>query len=184
MTFAYQKLNFRNKNSYSLNILTYYSAGSVQFGLDPTIVHVRKSRMTYGVGVLNKFKEDQHPAEKRMVAGDTEWCMDVFDKYVLTNQPVALGDVILRSYKPANQNQKKIQLSIYFTENPNTNFVTDAGVRKCGVLSLDLEESSQTKLSRREIQTRMIFGQTEIRLSALDVCSGHRVHATIDFLRN
>lgn len=59
MTFVYQKLNFRNKNSYSLNILTYYSAGSVQFGLDPTIVHVRKSRMTYGVGVLNKFKEDR-----------------------------------------------------------------------------------------------------------------------------
>ena len=167
-----------------MSFLDQFSLGSVQFGLDPTIVHVRKSRMTYGVGVLNKFKPGTHPTEKRMANGETEWCMDVFDKYVLTNQPVSLGDVILRSYKPANENQKKIQLSVYFTENPNTNFVTDAGVRKCGVLSLDLEEYSHTKLSRREIQTRMIFGETEIRVSALDVCTGQRVQAVIDFLSN
>lgn len=30
-----------------------------------------------------------------MVVGDIEWCMDVFDKYVLINQFVVFGDVIL-----------------------------------------------------------------------------------------
>ena len=35
---------------------------------------------------------------------------------------------------------------------------------------------------RREIQTRMIFGDTEIKVSALDVTTGKCVRATIDFL--
>ena len=30
-------------------------SGAVCFGLDPTVVHVRKSRLTYGVGVLNRY---------------------------------------------------------------------------------------------------------------------------------
>ena len=29
--------------------------GAVLFGLDPTIVNVRRSRLTYGVSVLNRF---------------------------------------------------------------------------------------------------------------------------------
>ncbi|XP_061180515.1 heat shock 70 kDa protein 12A-like [Saccostrea echinata] len=156
--------------------------GSVLFGLDPTVVHVRKSRVTYGLGVLNTFRPNLHPVEKKMVKGDTEWCMDIFDKFVLEDQPVALGDVILRSYRPACQNQKKIQINIYSAENPDTTFITDTGVQKCGILSLDLEEDSVSELSRREIQTRMVFGETEIRVSALDVCTGHRVQAVIDFL--
>ena len=35
---------------------------------------------------------------------------------------------------------------------------------------------------RREVQTRMVFGDTEIKVSALDVATGKCVRATIDFL--
>ena len=38
------------------------------------------------------------------------------------------------------------------------------------------------KERRREIQTRMVFGDTEIKVSALDVTTGKCVRATIDFL--
>jgi hypothetical protein len=38
------------------------------------------------------------------------------------------------------------------------------------------------KNQRREIQTRMVFGDTEIKVSALDVTTGKCVRATIDFL--
>jgi len=38
------------------------------------------------------------------------------------------------------------------------------------------------KNARREIQTRMVFGDTEIKVSALDVTTGKCVRATIDFL--
>ena len=35
--------------------------GAVQFGLDPSVVTVRRSRLTYGVGVLNRYLEGVHP---------------------------------------------------------------------------------------------------------------------------
>jgi hypothetical protein len=42
--------------------------------------------------------------------------------------------------------------------------------------------STSSKDRRREIQTRMVFGDTEIKVSALDVTTGKCVRATIDFL--
>jgi len=48
----------------------------------------------------------------------------------------------------------------------------------------DAQQNSTTnqKNQRREIQTRMVFGDTEIKVSALDVSTGKCVRATIDFL--
>jgi hypothetical protein len=57
-----------------------------------------------------------------------------------------------------------------------------------GTLVLDMfydeyqNSSTINKNSRREIQTRMVFGDTEIKVSALDVTTGKCVRATIDFL--
>ena len=45
-----------------------------------------------------------------------------------------------------------------------------------------LDPLTAAKNPRREIQTRMVFGDTEIKVSALDVTTGKCVRATIDFL--
>ncbi len=45
-----------------------------------------------------------------------------------------------------------------------------------------IDSSTFPKDRRREIQTRMVFGDTEIKVSALDVATGKCVRATIDFL--
>uniref|UniRef100_A0A8B9T5I0 Heat shock 70 kDa protein 12B n=1 Tax=Anas platyrhynchos TaxID=8839 RepID=A0A8B9T5I0_ANAPL len=74
--------------------------GAVLFGLDPTIVRVRRSPLTYGVGVLNKFVEGKHPREKLLVKEGKNWCTDIFEKFVSVDQSVALGEVVQRSYCP------------------------------------------------------------------------------------
>ncbi|KAJ8317487.1 hypothetical protein KUTeg_005391 [Tegillarca granosa] len=157
--------------------------GAVLFGLDPTVVSVRRSRLTYGVGVLNRYNSQRHPKDKRIDKDGCTWCTDVFDKYVEIDQPIALGDVVLRSYTPAKSNQKLSQINIYCSEDDTAMFITDEGVRKCGSLRLDLSDLDQESLpQKREIQTRMQFGETEIRVSALDVVTGRHVQANIDFL--
>ncbi|KAK3094819.1 hypothetical protein FSP39_006636 [Pinctada imbricata] len=157
--------------------------GAVLFGLDPTVVNVRKSRHTFGVGVLNKYRADKHPHEKHVVKDGKEWCTDVFDKYVEVDQPIAVGDVVLRSYMPVKSDQKYSQINIYSTENRDVNFITDPGVQKCGTLELELlSDNTEEVPDKREIQTRMQFGETEIKVSALDVTSGTIVQAKIDFL--
>ena len=174
------------------------------FGLDPTIVNVRRSRLTYGVSVLNRFVSDYHTPEKKIVKDNIEWCADIFDKFVLVDQSIGLGDTVIRKYTPARQNQAQCIISFYCSESDKAIYVTETGVRKIGenvcldisrrftrlsvlgTLVLDMFNEGYSFLSgkdrRREIQTRMVFGDTEIKVSALDVTTGKCVRATIDFL--
>lgn len=141
--------------------------------------------MTYGVGVLNRFVKTKHPKHKAIKREGIEWCTDVFDRFVFTDQPVTLGDTVIRKYTPAKTGQKFSIINIYAAEKTDVKFITDVGVKKCGTLQLDLTELSQKTPpvhKRREIQARMEFGDTEIKVSAVDVATGSSVKANIDFL--
>jgi len=178
-----QKVKIVIPQDVSLTILK----GAVCFGLDPTVITVRKSRHTYGVGVVNKFDPALHPVDKRMEKDGTEWCTDIFEPFVLADQTVALGDSVVRRYTPANKNQTSSIIHIYSSEASSVQFVTDPGVRRCGTLRLDLSNVADGDdrtggQKRREIQVRMTFGGTEISTSALDVAAGLCVRANIDFL--
>lgn len=138
--------------------------------------------MTYGVGVLNRYDEKKHPKEKLFSKDGMDWCSDVFDKFVVINQPLKAGETVIRSYTPAKIDQKLSIINIYASNDEDVKFITDASVRKCGTLSLDLSTEVPITPSRREIKTIMSFGDTEIRMAAIDVITGKSVKAFIDFL--
>ncbi|XP_076061934.1 uncharacterized protein LOC143037499 isoform X2 [Oratosquilla oratoria] len=162
--------------------------GAVQFGLDPGVVTVRRSRLTYGVGVLNRFQASLHPPEKRVVSGGAEWCADVLDRFVTVDESVAVGDVVTRSYTPATHGQTTVILHLYATPRHDAKFVTEEEVRRVGTLHLDLGTFPKTSpihnasSSRREITVHMKFGDTEVSASAVDLSSGTCVSARLDFL--
>lgn len=161
--------------------------GAVLFGLDPTIVRVRRSPLTYGVGVLNKFVEGKHPREKLLVKEGKNWCTDIFEKFVSVDQSVALGEVVQRSYCPARPGQRKTIINIYCCATDDVVYITDPGVRKCGTISLELEalgDAGSPARGRREIRASMQFGDTEIKVTAMDIRTSKTVRATIDFLSN
>ncbi|NXO64216.1 HS12A protein, partial [Phainopepla nitens] len=156
--------------------------GAVLFGLDPAVIKVRRSPLTYGVGVLNRFVEGKHPPEKLLVKDGTRWCTDVFDKFISADQSVALGETVTRSYTPAKPSQLVIVINIYSSEQDNVGFITEPGVKKCGTLRLDLTGTDASVPSRREIKTLMQFGDTEIKAMAVDVATSKSVKVGIDFL--
>ncbi|XP_041866554.1 heat shock 70 kDa protein 12A isoform X2 [Melanotaenia boesemani] len=155
--------------------------GAVLFGLDPSVIKVRRSPLTYGVGVLNRFVEGKHPPEKLLVKDGTRWCTDVFDTFIAADQSVALGEMVKRSYTPAKPSQQVIVIHVYCSEKESVAFISEPGVKKCGTLRLDVSGTESTA-PRREIQTLMQFGDTEIRAMAVDVSTGRTVKASIDFL--
>ncbi|XP_077585227.1 heat shock 70 kDa protein 12A isoform X2 [Stigmatopora nigra] len=155
--------------------------GAVLFGLDPSIIKIRRSPLTYGVGVLNRFVEGKHPPEKLLVKDGTRWCTDVFDTFIAADQSVALGENVKRSYTPAKPSQQVIVIHIYCSEKETVGFISESGVKKCGSLRLDVS-GTESAAPRREIQTLMQFGDTEIRAMAVDVSTGRTVKASIDFL--
>nr|CAD7263953.1 unnamed protein product [Timema shepardi] len=157
--------------------------GAVQFGLDPSVVQVRRSKQTYGVGVLKRFVHGVHPTEKMVTKDDVEWCCDVLDQFVTVNQPIRIGENVTRRYTPALSSQTSIVINIYCADSDEVEFTTDPGVRQCGTLKLDLPyQLSDGASVRREIQTRMVFGGTEVKASALDISSGLCVNVELDFL--
>uniref|UniRef100_A0A673BDP6 Heat shock protein 12A n=1 Tax=Sphaeramia orbicularis TaxID=375764 RepID=A0A673BDP6_9TELE len=155
--------------------------GAVLFGLDPSVIKVRRSPLTYGVGVLNRFVEGKHPPEKLLVKDGTRWCTDVFDTFIAADQSVALGEMVKRSYTPAKPSQQVIVIHVYCSERESVGFISESGVKKCGTLRLDVS-GTESAAARREIQTLMQFGDTEIRAMAVDVSTGRTVKASIDFL--
>ncbi|XP_028833068.1 heat shock 70 kDa protein 12B isoform X1 [Denticeps clupeoides] len=166
--------------------------GAVLFGLDPTVVRVRRCPLTYGVGVLNRFVDGRHPRDKLLVKDGREWCTDILDRFVSVDQSVALGEVVRRSYTPARVGQRKIIINIYCSTTDDVIYITDPGVRKCGAITLDLPEpitaegrhNGNTTSERREIRATMQFGDTEIKVTAVDVATDRFVRASIDFLSN
>ncbi|CAD7679727.1 unnamed protein product [Nyctereutes procyonoides] len=155
--------------------------GAVLFGLDPVVIKVRRSSLTYRVGVLNSYVEGKHPPEKLLVKDGTRWCTGVFDKFISADQSVALEELVKRSYTPANPSQLVIIINIYSSD--DVSFITDLGVKKCGTLCLDLTGTSGTAvLTWREIQTLMQFGDTEIKVIAIDIATAKSVKVGIDFL--
>lgn len=167
--------------------------GAVLFGLDPTVVRVRRCSLIYGVGVLNRFVEGHHPRDKLLIKDGQEWCTDILDRFVSIDQSLALGEVVRRSYTPARSGQRKIIINIYCSATDDIVYISDPGVRKCGTITLDLPEplpapgavgGARRVADRREIRATMQFGDTEIKVAAVDVMSNRSVRASIDFLSN
>jgi len=83
-------MRYTNRHfTYLLTYLRMLYAGAVMFGVDPTVVGVRRSRLTYGVGVLHRFVPGKHPPVKKITRDQAAWCKDVFDRFVAVDQEVS-----------------------------------------------------------------------------------------------
>lgn len=161
----------------------FFPSGAVQFGLQAGTAAVRRTPLSYGVGILNRFDPDVHQEEKKVERNEEQWCTDVFDAFVVIDQPVAIGDVVLRSYTPIRADQTLSQIDIYSSDVKHPYYVTDNGVRKCGSLTLDISELDKNSLPKtRELQIRMQFGENEIKVSAVDVGTGTNIQVSVECL--
>lgn len=68
-------------------------------------------------------------------------------------------------------------------------YITDAGVEPCGSLRLTLEPlppsssgHKSNKQKSREIQAKMLFGDTEIKATAMDVATQQSVKVYVNFM--
>jgi hypothetical protein len=82
------------------------------------------------------FKSSPKPAfpEKKVRQGDVDWCADCFDKFVVEDDSVQLGDVVLRRYTPARPDQTKLVLQLYGSKRPDAEVTT--------ILSFDINQKS------------------------------------------
>ena len=51
-----------------------------------------------------------------MVKDEQEWCMDVFDHFVLAGQSVTVGEAVVRRYRPVSAENDHIVLHIFASD--------------------------------------------------------------------
>lgn len=165
------------------NVSSAILKGAVMFGHDPTVVHMRRSMLTYGVGCLNRYIPGEHPAKKRVIKNHQEWCTGVFDTFVYADQAISLGHAVTRSYTLATGSQQSTMITLYASEKENVEYITDPGCSKVGQLNVmvpDTIEDGETQ--SRELILSLMFGETEITVEAVDCVSGQTARASFDFL--
>lgn len=154
--------------------------GAVLSGKNPGRITERVVTTTYGTRCTSDFIHSVHPEEKKFIVDGVEKCKDLFDLFVRENATVRFGQKITSTYKLLRANDTEIHLNFYSTTNPDSQFVTDPGMKKLGSVMVVSPDTWRGK--NREIEVSMEFASTEITATARDVSSGNVAQTTIDFL--
>ena len=155
--------------------------GAVIYGHKPNTISCRVMRYTYGVSYMVEFLDGVHPEEKKkQKEGETPKCRDLFEKFVEIGQTVDVGQVFSKVYNPARDDQQTLLIKIYASTQKSPEYVTDEGCWKLGKLSVQLPTNN--KNTSLNIEEKMIFGETELRLEAVEPSTGSTFTAQFDFL--
>lgn len=143
--------------------------GAVLFGHNPSIVSERIAKYSYGIASLKKIGGKVHTSE------------NVFDVHVRRGTSIGFNEVQPgKLYEPNRDDQKIMDLDLYVSELEEC----PKCVEKCdylGTLSVVLPKPVKGKKSGVYVQ--MSFGDTELRVKAVNKINNEETIATFDFLK-
>ena len=155
--------------------------GAVMFGQKPGVFESRMMTTTYGIRVHKLFLDGAHPELKKEIIGGIPRCKDVFFKFVKVDEVVRVGETRrFTGFQPLSGAQKQIKINFYKSERADVQFVTDPGVEKVRGEGLVLETPEAWKT--KDIAINLLFGGTEIKVSAVNITSNKQCTGYLDFL--
>lgn len=156
-------------------------SGAVIYGHFPGTISSRVVRYTYGVSYMVEFETGKHPESKKVEKdGEVTKCKELFEIFVKVGTPVKTGEVISKVYNPARNDSKRLVIKVFASSRKDPEFVTDDGCWCLGKLVVDLPDTSNN--ADLDIEERMVFGETELRVDAVEPISGKTFSARFDFL--
>ena len=155
--------------------------GAVIFGHTPLTIASRVCKYTYGVRTCRGFKERRDPATKMFIANQRVYCDDVFSKHVKVGQPVEIGETFEdKNYYPLHHDQRSVEFDIYTSDKEKPKYTDEPGSNKLGKLTVEYQD--QEKGLDRPVAVKMMYGQTELGVEAIEKKTGQKVNAYFDFL--
>ena len=173
---------FRDKkvilpNEASLSVLK----GAVIFGHTPLTITARVCKYTYGVRTCREFRYGRDPENKTLIADQQVYCDDVFSRHVKVGQAVDIGEVFEdKEYYPIYHNQSAVAFDIFTSSAEKPRYTDDTGCNKLGLLTVQYQD--QAKGYDRPVAVKMMYGQTELGVEAVEKKTGQKVNAHFDFL--
>jgi hypothetical protein len=153
--------------------------GAVSYGLNPSIIRARRSRLTYGCDMSSPFVDGVDRKSKRFWHDErNEWyCTDRLAIFVVTGDLVEVGEHVDQPFLAGSAAQQIAQFKLYATRKRHVRYIDEPGVEQIGEMELQMPGQG---LDRRIIVT-MQFGETEIKVEAHDLTSGNRCESTLTF---
>ncbi|XP_056009905.1 heat shock 70 kDa protein 12A-like isoform X2 [Ostrea edulis] len=154
--------------------------GAVYFGHHKDIISRRVARYTYGIQTWPKFNKSIHSPQKKQLMNGEERCKDAFLKFVSIGDPIEPGFKKSFFFQTLRQGEKILECSVFTTKQKDPKYVDDEGCVKIGTLTVPLANSEL--LANSEIEESIIFGETEIRVTAYNINTGEKHEITFDLL--
>ena len=155
--------------------------GAVMFGQKPNTFESRIMATTYGIRVHKLFLDGLHPESKKEIIAGIPRCKDVFFKFVKVDEVVKVGEKRqFTGFAPLTGEEKQVKLDFYQSECPDVEFVTDPEVRKAPGRGLVIETPEAWKT--KDIEIHLLFGGTEIKVTAVNRTSNRQSTVHLDFL--
>jgi|JFJP01.1.fsa_nt_gi Molecular chaperone len=157
--------------------------GAASFGVNPSAIRARCSRLTYGFSYTPEFEEGVDPESKRIPAkyleNSEDLCLDRFGYLVKKGKRVPTDAEITQIFVPVLSNQKGMDLEFFSTPRTDVRYTDDPSVTKLGELRVEMP-FTQGGLNRK-VEVTFYFGQTEIKVHAKDMTSGEDFKTAIRF---
>jgi molecular chaperone DnaK (HSP70) len=155
--------------------------GTVAFGLNPSVIRARRSRLTYGCGIEVVYDPKIDPVGKRVERADKNKvnCEDRFEVLVRAGEVVPVGHKLTRRYNPLANKQTNLKLPFYATRKMNPRYTDEEGVENIGMIEISLPDTREGV--NRVVEVTLHFGETEIQISAKDMNTGGRRDAALRF---
>ena len=159
--------------------------GAVLFGIEPSMIDVRKAKFTIGKKMNIDWDESKHAGKGKKVFNEEKqkyFCKDCFEKFIEINQNLKYEQEISHISSISSINKKKNAVTMYFykTKDPNPTFIFEEGMIKIGECRLDIGKEYESYKDRK-IKTIMKFGGTFIDVTAIHIKTGLSVKTTLTF---
>ena len=145
--------------------------GAASFGLNPTSIRSRRTRLTYGCQTCMVFDDErdrEHLSKREYFDDQQDWYIkNRFSIFVSSGESVDVNEKITHSFFPMTKEQKALKFTFYAAQSKRPRYVDESGVEEIGSLEVDI--SSTVGEKERPVEVSLSFGKTEIAVEAKDI---------------
>jgi len=152
--------------------------GAVLFGHKPDYIVARIARYTYGVECQQHFNPDIHEPGRCIVVDGKKKCRNIFGIYIKTGSVVELGAKITSRYS-TDPFQSRVAFSIFQSTIECPQYTDVEGCTALGTLKVYIQDPSE---DIRYFRVNMIFGHTELKVTAFDEKFGVECATILDLI--
>lgn len=157
--------------------------GAVIFGHCPRLIKSRVLRYTYGVELCPPFDPNKHKEEKKISILNEDRCKDYFKTLISVGTDVEIGHQKFEVYRPTWFLSPEVSIEIYCSPKKDVQYIDDEDCFKLGELRVPLDLTGGNAIARlfgAPIKVAYTFGDTELKVWAVDQVSGNQTSCTIE----